>query len=938
MGGQMVQQVDRKFNLPFAWRPLLNFDEAVQSAKQPSVPPTPSPEPAIPTKLPNGEPMPSWGHLLLGPLYASPEKSPVPQATTDAGKTIYKAKSGETLADIARNHKMPLDALKAANPSLLAPGSKGAKVVVFDPKRAELAVAQTKADDPRKALVEEMFYATKEAPTPSDAVDELKVELKARRPGDTVFATAVDDAAKTAGAAWQAQGRTHAVFDPLYQLSSQKDALSFIEYGKEIHNQFAVVAATTPTKEAIESHKQLLLAYGPQDQVSREAVETQAKEFLELAPQRAADEVKKAYESATGEQGDPGPAYLAAKKLRELTDPEKVDPLTAALILEASDDTVSNITTDFVDPQQSLWNDEDGKGVKGEYNDIYQNLSAAADSAHRSPLGQESIDSMAHTLQAWGADRVDAKTSAANGSGCILSLAIATELRLNGDDKAADRIEKDVLTGIDDLKNNIRGSVNELGQTALPLTNPSANWDGFLPPSDGAATSPFKPSATVAKERLPYQQDTVSEVESDIKRINRDGYHLTRAMAAVSQYAPQLQDSPNKAALEKAAEAPDLQKEPQLSLALGVSSQSMVEAARMFNLEGLKNATVDDPSKIIVDWSWPARTARNHIQADIKYKTDQKPFGIGLSLYGTGTYIWGATNQWTKFQRNSGDPGYFGEAGWRNLGFLGLYAAGTVIEGTQVVSQILARSAGFDGSEKGWQGFMGRTAADKGVWSKVFTNHLRAFGWWNVAGTANYALQKDWARTAALGAAAGGTLLSTYPGLANALRVGKFGGVVGTALTLLGSIGLSLLDKRERAQIAAKFEPNNKDFLVAAGVRPEIADILADHDDQGFSVAGRLAAMAESRGTPPQEVLEFLNKQDPGKVRELVDIKKTVEPGDDGNYPLTADNDSYVGDVPPGMPSYVFDAPNPPRYNQWPESITGLSVRAGDIMPGFPVG
>lgn len=206
------------------------------------------------------------------------------------------------------------------------------------------------------------------------------------------------------------------------------------------------LAETTPTIEAIEQHEKMLLKYGPRDEVWQDAIKAQTEEFLNERPRRAAQEIADAYNGATGEQGDPSGAYLAARKLRELTDPDKVDPLTAARILSESNSTVINISSDFIDPTQNLWYDRPVHGVTGEYDEIYSNLSAAADSSARSSEGQSTIQSMAFTLKAHGAPFIKAQEPASKGH-TTLSLAVARELRMNSDDDNADRIVSEVLDG-----------------------------------------------------------------------------------------------------------------------------------------------------------------------------------------------------------------------------------------------------------------------------------------------------------------------------------------------------------------------------------------------------------------------------------------------------------------------------------------------------------
>ncbi|WP_225765950.1 LysM domain-containing protein [Inquilinus sp. Marseille-Q2685] len=864
--------------------------------------------------------------------------SPTPAAKADAGRSFYDVKLGDTLTWVARDHGRTIADIRAANPTRFPPeGDPDVihphdRITILDDERSRIVRNQAdllaKGQDVRPAVVEEMYYATREAAVPADALETLTAELKARRPGDAAFAAAVDDAGKTATQAWEAQGRTHAVFDPLYRLAGT-DPKSIQDFRKEVRNQLAAVAVTTPTTAAVEGHRDLLLAYGPQDPKLQEAIKAETKDYLVDGPQRAAAEIKKAYdEPRQGENGPTG-AYKAAAKLRELTDPEKVDPLTAALILDKASDTVGSITTDFVNPESQLWHDEQGTGVVGEYGEIYRNLSAAADSADRSPEGEGSIDFMARTLQAWGAPNVNAKTSAADGSGSVLSLAIARELRLQGDDKNADRIEQGVIDGVGELKGRIRDSVTELGQTAIPLTNPPANWDAFLPADDAPPGQPFKTGAQTRQQRIGDQEGVVKDVDADLRRINRDGYQLTRAMAALSEYAPQLAGSPKQDELLKQAAAPDPNGDPKLSLALAVSSAGMTEAARIFNLEGMEKGTLADPSKIIVDISWPARMARNHVQADVKWATGTKPFGLGLSLYGTGTYLWGVHNQADRYGRNIGDPGYFEEQGWRNLGFLGLYAAGTAIEGTQVISQIMSARLGLDGSEAGVKGFLGRVAADKGVWSKVFSNHLKVFGWWNALGTVNYVAQGDWPKALALGTAATGTFISSYPGLANLLRIGKVGGPVGTLMTLVGSSALALIDSHEKAKAAAATVPDNRAYLIAAGVEPGIAEALTQNDSEGLMPAGRLLALAEYRNVDPRTVLEYLNRQKPREVFEMIYAAKYVKPDENGRYPIGQPANQWRDKFAGGWDDKAMIRPL---------NIAELNEFVDHFMPDFPKG
>src|SRR5262249_33296268 len=162
--------------------------------------------------------------------------------------------------------------------------------------------------------------------------------------------------------------------------------------------------------------------------------------------------------------------------------------------------------------------------------EIYRNLCAVADSIDRSPEGKDSIDSMAMTLQAHGAPNVYAKGAIADGSGTVLSMAIAKELLWNGDEKNANRIANDVLGGLDDLKKKVRGDVDKLGQDANPLLNPTMNWDPFFKGANGQPI--HSPDMKAWVDNHP---DILKTLNGDMDRLNVDGYQLVRAMSGIQE-------------------------------------------------------------------------------------------------------------------------------------------------------------------------------------------------------------------------------------------------------------------------------------------------------------------------------------------------------------------------------------------------------------------
>jgi len=87
---------------------------------------------------------------------------------------------------------------------------------------------------------------------------------------------------------------------------------------------------------------------------------------------------------------------------------------------------------------------------------------------------------------------------------------------------------------------------------------------------------------------------------------------------------------------------------------------------------------------------------------------------------------------------------------------------------------------------------------------------------------------------------------------------------------MIGSTAIFLINAHEKVELAAKSEPFNKDHLIAAGVKPDIANELANNDSNGVSPAPRLLALAKYQGISPNALLQWLNNQPPSFVHNLV--------------------------------------------------------------------
>ncbi|WOH53617.1 hypothetical protein [Bradyrhizobium sp. sBnM-33] len=172
------------------------------------------------------------------------------------------------------------------------------------------------------------------------------------------------------------------------------------------------------------------------------------------------------------------------------------------------------------------------------------------------------------------------------------------------------------------------------------------------------------------------------------------------------------------------------------------------------------------------------------------------------------------------------------------------------------------------------------------------------------------AARGDWIASGLYTTSAGGGVLMAAGSVASSGGwLATWGGPVGAGLVLASAIGLYFYND---AKDKARFEGPSREFLEAAGYRPEIAAVLSDYsNNDGGSAGPALAATASQFGATPEQLMERLNRMDAEKVRDLVDQAHTVDQDDSGRFPLTASNDRNVW-APPGKDpefggSYLYD-------------------------------
>jgi hypothetical protein len=807
-------------------------------------------------------------------------------------------------------------------------------------------IAHTRNTEELKQLIKfEIRNMTKGMATPADNLQSIIRRVTAYKPGDVSFAKLVRSQAEAMREGWKTDGRTHEIWDPL--IASAKTG-NWGEVKKVIHGQLVDLAKTHGTINDVKAHQYMLLSHQPADaKFDRAAFDRSVNEaiqkYLVDDPEEAARQVEIAYQGP----GEPMERSLrASAKLGDLTDPTKADPLKAALIVKQVMPTIKRIIA--TDP--SAWerlsyrtkSNSGGYLSSALFRNRFVNLSAVADSIVRSPEGKDTFETIAAAFQK-RSNTVYAEDAVAAGAGTSLALGIVKKCLDAKDLVTANRIARDVETGVTKLKDSVRDSVHQLAETAWPLISPALSWNAFLGDPKGPKDQPFKAPAAFADEWMDSQKPLVLQVKAEANRVEDDGYKLWRAQRGIEEFLRTPKEEfaglGNLEALRQQSTVHDEKTDPELSFAQALSSRAIIDALRAFNQDGLAKGELRPLSYTFGEFYWPARMTRNTGQNLAAAIGGDKPFSIGLSLYGVGTYIGGAANHLAKLRAKIAAHGWqralIDDDGLRGHGgFITMYVLGLAIEGGHVAAQIASPLMGLKIGDPGWRGFVARAATSSTAsgWGKLFLNHLRAFGWYNVAGTANYLIRGDWAKATALGFAATGTLAATYPAttravataagrflqarrLLSAANVARLAGLSrfvpfwGNLATTLGALALAGIDDYRAYKLAHRTEPFNESYLVAAGVRRELAHELARNDSNGFSAVWRLLAYAEYTHTNPRQWLIWLDQmhqKDPKFVSKFVrDALLPIKPDENGKFPQKIGkeryearlNPTYIGEV-----------------------------------------
>jgi LysM repeat protein len=785
------------------------------------------------------------------------EDSPASDGTT--GKTEYAAKEGDTLGSIASSHGQSVDDILLANPELdpASPLTPGQKIEILDEIRLAhwREIAATSDPDRLESLIrQEMQYATSNSATPDDLLQAVIDDIFKLRPTDSAFADAVGEQAAWSSQLWKSQGRTHEVMDPLHALAARGD-IAGVE--KAVLDIMRTVAATTPTVTAIEGQHDVLLRYGPQTELFKCAVGDAVNDFLVERPAQAAEAIADAFEAN-------GP-LAAAALLRGYTQAGNVDPLSAALILKASRETISSII-DYLDTDTTLAEGENAATLDslGRLT-IFGHLSAAADSASRSPVASGTIADMASQINAEGYFLVE--LSIEQGNGIVLPLEM---IKQSDDASTRTLLAYSVLNGIAEFKAQLRQSVSEFAENGLLASEPALLWGALLEEPEAAFEA-------VLESTQPDGKTLEQTIAEDIARIGTQGYQLMRMLVALNDYAPHLQDFPE---LLDASELPEQGSDPAIELALG-STPALLEALRATNTHALKDGTALDPYAAILDPGWfqggRGSGGWNTREGWDEGAVSDAPLGVGLALGDLGTETLGVANK-------AGGGGW--GAGSTDL----LYLAQTTLEATQAISALLGLQLDLSGmtpEQISQLPLLQRTLDSVSNYARllhaVYLSHLETFGIFNIVAAIREIGGSHTPAVAPPGTETPGEtfarqfapLLASYvaanPVAWSSAVIGNYS-VSSTAqgdfdfnVVRWGATGLALLRNHFGDQDdTSRSEPFRANYLEASGVRPEVARALA-----GANIAPAMQALSQHLNLGPGELLGWFSQQDAGWVADF---------------------------------------------------------------------
>jgi len=823
--------------------------------------------------------------------------------------------------------------------------------------QADLPYARSHADEQWAALRKELEADIRAAGDgkqfPDEATAGFVQDLKSRLPDAPKMRETVDEAFKAVTGEWREQGKTRDQITPLItKYDAVKQAQANLNAAKgdpaqradipdlqralstaqnelqtEFENQLRATGDQVPPEQregAITARALIISQSGPQEAGFQDAVD-QAHHNVIVQPR--IDAVEHAYET--------GGASAAAAELKKQT--EGVTPETAERVVHGSMPVIDKIAADLGDMDPI--GESDGMETLNTVSQTYQDLAVAVDHASRSndgaQIAKEVADCLASHLTSGDAGPrfipVFVRDAVAEGEGASLSIALVHSLKDQGHTEEAASALRGIKTGLDDLQTRIVDGVDAFRTATETIVRLRQDW--------GRMMSPEQLDAATVKY-VEAHPDILSDFNSTYGELETLGYQATRTELALSD--PALKGLEGVDGYNEFVDARNgFAKKDETVIVTSESAPARDEITRValqadtMNVDGagksktntaavsnnLRNAvketgnsyfivssstsTVDAADGFNTGKTIPSRTGSDFFQigsGDRQVKLDPKKVtNFGGAMNGLGTAFSGLAAL-SVIDKYASGKGNFGDA------VKGVYySLGTFKEGSELMAVFIARGwlsklgagpklqdvatsvlAGSDKKAGGLAHLPTHLAKQPG-WVK-FSSFLKfAGGGIDAAYAIKSGLQGDWpAAGLYTTSASGGVVMS----LASAGAIGSWGGPAGAGLVVLSAAGLILY---RDAQDKAKYEAPSREFLEAAGCDPDVADMLANYDNNdGQSAGPAIAATAAQFGVDPATLMQRLNAMPADKVEQLVHSAHTVNPNKKGEYQLTADNDRQV--------------------------------------------
>lgn len=142
------------------------------------------------------------------------------------------------------------------------------------------------------------------------------------------------------------------------------------------------------------------------------------------------------------------------------------------------------------------------------------------------------------------------------------------------------------------------------------------------------------------------------------------------------------------------------------------------------------------------------------------------------------------------------------------------------------------------------------------------------------------------------GVSAAGAAVGAWSALSAA---GVVGSIPGGQLVATGLLAAGLgLNQYKNVSESNKYEGPTEQFLIDAGIHPDIAKQLSNHDNKGRSPGPVLAQLASRFGMSGPEFYDYLGSLPPGKVKDIVTHAHGVDPNSEGVFQLGHPDEIFI--------------------------------------------